>query len=187
MTRVKWHWDEKPVMLILVLVLVPVLKDALGPFLKSLSLSLRVRSLMSLSLWFSPCPHPCCWSLPSFLSMFFQWFTTWNRLNRNTSMKFALTYLSCPERQLTEYFQLINESVPDELSLTTLANSDIDSPSSKTCSAECAAVQQQLRQWSEYFRKVDWLFDLIVLAWLTAAGDSCVFKMQFSCVNLCEW
>jgi len=39
-------------------------------------------------------------------------------------MEFALTYLSCPERQLTEYLQLFNESVPDELSLTTLANSD---------------------------------------------------------------
>jgi len=39
-------------------------------------------------------------------------------------MEFALTYLSCPKRQLTEYMQLINESVPDELSLTTLANSD---------------------------------------------------------------
>jgi len=39
-------------------------------------------------------------------------------------MEFALTYLSYPERQLTEYLQLINESVPDELSLTTLANSD---------------------------------------------------------------
>jgi len=36
-------------------------------------------------------------------------------------MEFVLTYLSCPERQLTEYFQLINESVPDELSLATLA------------------------------------------------------------------
>jgi len=39
-------------------------------------------------------------------------------------MEFALTYLSCPERQLTEYMQLINKSVPYELSLTTLANSD---------------------------------------------------------------
>jgi len=39
-------------------------------------------------------------------------------------MEFALTYLSCPERQLTEYLLLINKSVPDELSLTTLANSD---------------------------------------------------------------
>jgi len=39
-------------------------------------------------------------------------------------MEFALTYLSCPERQLPEYLQLINKSVPDELSLTTLANSD---------------------------------------------------------------
>ena len=29
-----------------------------------------------------------------------------------------------PERQLTEYLQLINASVPEELSLTTLANSD---------------------------------------------------------------
>jgi len=39
-------------------------------------------------------------------------------------MEFFLTYLSCPERQLPEYLKLINESVPDELSLTTLANSD---------------------------------------------------------------
>jgi len=39
-------------------------------------------------------------------------------------MEFAFTYLSCPERQLTEYLELTNESVPDELSLTTLANSD---------------------------------------------------------------
>jgi len=36
-------------------------------------------------------------------------------------MEFALTYLSS---QLPEYLQQINESVPDELSLTTLANSD---------------------------------------------------------------
>jgi len=67
-------------------------------------------------------------------------------------MEFALTYLSCPERQLTEYLQLINESVrrfPMSLH-SQLKPIRIDSPSSKTCLAECSAVLQQLRQWSEF-------------------------------------
>jgi len=137
----------------LILVLVLVLKDALRTIFEVLVLVLES----------GPRPCPCPYGLvlvlflsvgpyQAFLSKFLKWFTTWNKLNRNTSMEFALTYLSCPEHQLTRVFAADQRSVPDELSLTTLANS-IDSPSSKTCLAECSAVQQQLRQWSEFFAK----------------------------------
>jgi len=53
-------------------VLVLVLKDALRTIFEVLVLSLflRVRP-SSLSLWFSPCPYPCRWSLPSsFIQVF---------------------------------------------------------------------------------------------------------------------